>query len=52
MSENLAFDLEQPNDLGNERENERNIEEQQNKSDNEEEKDVDEKSSSSKHSWV
>ncbi|CAB4380865.1 unnamed protein product [Rhizophagus irregularis] len=32
MSENLTFDLEQPNDL--------------------EEKDVDEKSSSSKHSWV
>ncbi|CAB4391844.1 unnamed protein product [Rhizophagus irregularis] len=52
MSENLTFDLEQPNDLGNERENERNIEEQQNESDNEEEKDVDEKSSSSKHSWV
>ncbi|CAB4473071.1 unnamed protein product [Rhizophagus irregularis] len=52
MSENLALDLEQPNDLGNERENERNIEEQQNESDNEEEKDVDEKSSSSKHSWV
>ncbi|PKY58374.1 hypothetical protein RhiirA4_480239 [Rhizophagus irregularis] len=39
MSENLTFDLEQPNDLGNERENERNIEEQQNESDNEEEKD-------------
>ncbi|GBC48644.2 zinc finger BED domain-containing protein RICESLEEPER 2-like [Rhizophagus irregularis DAOM 181602=DAOM 197198] len=51
VSENLTFDLKQPNDLGNERENERNIEEQQNESDNEEEKDVDEKSSSSKHSW-
>jgi BED zinc finger len=53
MSEDLAFYLEQPNDLDNEMENERNIEEQQqNESDIEEEKEVDEKSSSSKHSWV
>ncbi|PKY41935.1 hypothetical protein RhiirA4_417058 [Rhizophagus irregularis] len=38
MSENLAFNLKQPNDLDNERKNKRNIEEQQNESDNEEKK--------------
>lgn len=50
MSDNLDFDLDQPNDLNNESENERNTEEQQ--QNNEEEGDVDKKSSSSKHSWV
>jgi len=50
MSDNLDFDLDQPNDLNNESENERNTEEQQ--QNNEEEEDVDKKSSNSKHSWV
>ena len=50
MSEDLSFDFEPLNDLDNEGENERNLEEQQRNI--EEEEDVDKKSSSSKHSWV